>query len=176
MSRRIASLICLSALLLTACSHAQQTATDRTSASPAPALFYPTGIVPPGNWSQEVADGVYSADTQQQCCFLAGKSEFTLDNPPGARLAVFKFYVPSVKPFAKTPERVSAAFNGIPTGTPAELATGMHDVIFTIPASLRGKARLTASLAMSVKWIPKQIGLNADTRELSIILLQVGYI
>jgi hypothetical protein len=171
-------------VLLAACSHgAQQAANQSTGApgspssgSPAPALFYPPGIVPPGNYTAETSDGIYSADTAAQCCFMAGKATLTLDHPVGAQLAVFKMFVPSVKPFLKDSERVTVAFNGVQAGAPAILPAGLHDVIFTIPAALRGKHRLTATLAMSIKWVPKNIGLNADERELSILLLRVGYI
>jgi hypothetical protein len=145
------------------------------SASPGAPLFYPPGIEPPGDWTAQQHDGIYSSDTAAQCCFLAGRARLTLDNPPGSQLAVFKFFVPTVKPLAAG-ERVTVTVNGIQAGTPALLPAGMHDVIFTIPPSLRGKTHLTASLAMSVVWTPKRIGLNADERELSIMLLRVGYI
>ena len=114
--------------------------------------------------------------TADQCCFLAGHALLTLDVTPNAQLAVFKFFVPSVKPLLAAKERVTLTLNGVPSGTPADLTPGTHDVIFTIPTSLRGKHRLTAALAMSIVWVPKKIGLNADERELSVMLLRVGYI
>jgi len=52
----------------------------------------------------------------------------------------------------------------------------MHDVIFTIPTAMRAKRHLVATIAMSNPWVPNRIGLNADQRELSILLLRVGYI
>lgn len=160
--------------LLAACAHGAAN-NSAASASGAP-LFYPPGVLPPGDWQAQTRDGIYSADTADQCCFLAGRALLTLDVPPNAQLTVFKFFVPSVKPLLSGKERVTLTLNGVPSGTPADLAPGIHDVIFTIPAALRGKRRLTASLAMSVVWVPKQIGLNADERELSIILVRVGYI
>jgi hypothetical protein len=174
MIRRIAAALCLG--VLAACSGHASNAAAVSTATPAPPLFYPPGIVPPGDWSGQTRDGIYSADTLDQCCFLAGHTTLTLDHPPGAQLAVFKFFVPSVTPFLKSGERVRVAFDGIPSGKPADIPAGLHDVIFTIPPSLRHKGRLTATLDMSVHWIPQEIGLNADRRELSIMLLRVGYI
>jgi hypothetical protein len=179
MKRAIAALLCVATLA--GCTHAQrapaeQASADQSSASPLPALSYPAGVLPPGDYATQMADGIYASQTPAQCCFLGPKARFTLDNPPGAQLAVFTFYVPAVKPFAKQRERVSVAFNGITAGVPAELTTGIHEVIFTIPAALRQRRHLTASLAMSIAWVPQKIGLNADIRELSIMLLKVCYI
>ncbi|HTA40310.1 MAG TPA: hypothetical protein VK760_14600 [Candidatus Acidoferrales bacterium] len=171
MKRLFASLLCLALLAGCARAHPESSA----SATPGAPLFYPSGVEPPGDWAAQQHDGIYSSDTAAQCCFLAGRARLTLDNPPGAQLAVFKFYVPAVKPLAGG-ELVTASFNGVTAGKPALLPAGMHDVIFTIPPSLRSKAHLSASLVMSVKWVPKQIGQNADERELSIMLLRVGYI
>jgi hypothetical protein len=162
--------------LLAACAHGEAANSAAAGSASAAPLFYPPGVLPPGDWQAQTRDGIYSADTAAQCCFLAGRSLLTLDVAPNAQLAVFKFFVPSVKPFLAGKERVTLALNGIPAGTPADLTPGIHDVIFTIPASLRGKRRLAASLAMSVVWVPKRIGLNADERELSVMLLRVGYI
>ena len=171
MKRLFASLLCLA--LVAGCARAHPE--NGASASPAAPLFFPPGIEPPGDWHGQQHDGVYSSDAAAQCCFLAGRARLTLDNPPGAQLAVFKFYVPDVKPLAGG-ELVKATFNGIAAGTPALLPAGVHDVIFTIPPSLRSKPHLSASLVMSVKWVPKKIGQNSDERELSIMLLRVGYI
>jgi hypothetical protein len=161
-------------LLLAGCAHAQTNAA--ASASAGPSLFYPPGIVPPGDWAAQMHDGIYAAEKLDECCFLAGSAHLTLDNPKGAQLAVFKFFVPAVQPFLHGRERVSLALEGVAAGPPIDLSGGIHDVTFTIPASLRAKRHLSASLVMSVKWVPKRIGVNADERELSIMLLRVGYI
>jgi hypothetical protein len=161
--------------LLAACAHGESSNSATSAASGAP-LFYPPGVVPPGDWQAQTRDGIYSADTADQCCFLAGHALLTLDVTPNAQLAVFKFFVPSVKPLLAAKEHVTLTLNGIPAGTPADLTPGIHDVIFTIPTSLRGKRQLAAALAMSIVWVPKKIGLNADERELSVMLLRVGYI
>jgi hypothetical protein len=172
MRRLFALLSCFAFLAGCARAHGPDNA---ASATQGPPLFYPPGIEPPADWNGQQHDGVYSADTLAQCCFLAGHARLTLDNPPGAQIAVFKFFVPTVPPLAAG-ERVTVTVNGIQAGAPALLPSGSHDVIFTIPPSLRGKTHLTATLAMSVKWIPKRVGLNSDERELSIMLLRVGYI
>jgi hypothetical protein len=174
MKRALVTLLCLS-MFAAGCAR-ETTQNSAADTGTAPALFYPPGILPPGDSANERRDGVYSSDTAAQCCFLAGSSSLTLDNPPGAQLAVFKFYVPSVKPLLAGTERVRVAFDGLQAGAPARLSPGAHDVIFTIPASLRQKRHLVASIVMSVKWVPKEIGLNADERELSVMLLRVGYI
>ncbi len=164
-------------VVMAACSHGQDQKPDqRASAPPTPSVVYPAGIVPPEDWTSATRAGVYSSDSPKGCCFLAGHSLLTLDNPPGSQLAVFTFFVPSVKPLAREPESVSVSFDGIPSGKPAELAPGIQNVSLPIPESLRKKGHLTASLAMSVTWVPQRIGLNGDRRELSVMLVRVGYI
>ncbi len=163
--------------LLAACSHERSDATaEGSSGAAAPATVYPAGLVPPADWAGSRRAGIYPSDTPKTCCFLAGTSLLVLDNPPGSQLAVFTFYIPSVEPLTKNHERVVVRFNGKPAGPPAELSPGMQDVTVTIPAPLRRKRHLPASLAMSIKWVPKNIGLNDDRRELSIMLIRVGYI
>ncbi len=164
------------AAALTAC--ARDRAQDSSSGSSAGggSTIYPAGIVAPADFADAMHAGIYASDAPKTCCFLAGSALLTLDNPPGSQLAVFTFYVPSVAPLAKNAERVHVSFNGRPAGAPAVLSPGMQDVTFAIPPPLRGFRHLTAALNMSVKWVPKKIGLNEDRRELSVMLVRIGYI
>lgn len=173
---RFLSVVCLSVLMV-ACSRGQiQKPEAVASAPPTPSVVYPAGIVPPEDWSTATRQGVYSSESPKTCCFLAGHSTLTLDNPPGSQLAVFTFFVPSVKPLLKTPESVSVKFDGIASGKPAQLLPGIQNVSLPIPEALRKRGHLTASLAMPVTWVPQRIGLNGDRRELSVMLVRVGYI
>lgn len=160
------------AVLLPACSHGSGA---QTAAGPGGSAVYPAGIVVPADYATGARAGIYSSDEPKTCCFLAGSSQLTLDNPSGAQFAVFTFYVPSVVPL-KDGETVRARFEGRPAGAPAHLSLGMQDVTFPIPPALRDRRHITVSLNMSVKWVPKKIGLNADLRELSVMLVRVGYI
>jgi hypothetical protein len=160
---QIASLLLGFMIALTGCTAASPTA------------IYPAGIVAPANWASGVRAGIYSSDAPKTCCFLAGHVRLSLDNPPGSHSATFTFYVPDVQPLRGQAERVTVSFNGESAGAPVRLATGMQDVTFTIPQSLRQQRNITASLDMSVKWVPKNIGLNADERELSVMLIRVSY-
>ncbi len=155
---------------------ARTTARSRTHRARAGATVYPPGIVAPAGYADALHEGIYASDAPKTCCFLAGSALLTLDNPAGAQLAVFTFYVPSVAPLQKNAERVHVSFNGRAAGAPALLSPGMQDVSFPIPPALRGLRHLTAALNMSVKWVPKKIGLNEDRRELSVMLVRIGYI
>ena len=169
----IALLLCF-AVLATACSRG----TDNTSAQPSStssAILYPPGIVAPSDWATAVQQGVWGTNVPEQCCFLNGHPTLVLDNPPGSQIVVFTFYVPSVKPLLKRREQVTAAFNGILVGS-SVLTSGMQNVSFTIPPSLRNRSHIAASLSMSYAWVPRKLGLNADRRELSVMLTRVGYI
>jgi hypothetical protein len=138
--------------------------------------MYPAGIVSPANRAAAVRAGIYPADAPGQCCFLTGQSLLALDNPTGAQTAIFSFFVPSVKPLMQSkPERVTIELDGIKAGA-FDLAPGAHDVTLSIPTALRRERRIVASLTMSIAWVPAKAGVNGDTRELSVMLLKVGYI
>ena len=159
-------------MLLAACSHAKQPV---AVASVAPLSSYPPGIVPPADYAGALRAGIYPSDAPGQCCFLAGRSLLVLDNPTGAQLAVFTFYVPSLRPLQQHPERVFVTFDGLHAGS-AQLVPGLQNVTFTIPKPVRKTRHLVAGLTMSVHYVPKKIGLNPDTRDLSVVLTKVGYI
>ena len=173
--RRIAAALGIAAAF-TACAHDRAQDASGGSRAGAGSTVYPAGIVAPSDWVDAIHAGIYASDAPKTCCFLAGSALLTLDNPPGSQLAVFTFYVPSVAPLLKNGERVHVSFDGKPAGAPALLSPGMQDVTFAIPPPLRQHRHLTAALNMSVKWVPKKIGLNEDRRELSVMLVRIGYI
>ena len=158
------------------CSHGSaKRPNESPSPTASPARTYPAGIVPPANPRAALRAGIYPADPSGQCCFLAGRSLLTLNNPRDSQLVIFTFYVPSVRPFLNGPERVGVTFDGAAAGS-ALLAPGEHNATFAIPKSVRNTAHLVATLTMSTTYVPQKLGINGDVRELSILLLKVGYI
>lgn len=151
----------------------------QAAATPQPqtkAPFFPLGIVPPANWQQQQRDGVWSADTRASCCFLAKRADVHLSNPGGTQMVAFDVYLPSYVPLMRGPVTLTCAFNGVPAGPPVRLQLGMQTVNFPVPPALRNTAHLTATLDSSVTWVPAQVGLGNDRRELSVMLQRVGYI
>lgn len=178
--RIIAALVVL-LFATTAC--VQQRTDEDTSTNTAPtatptlaALTYPEGVVVPVDWYEQQNDGIYASVNPKECCFLAPVSKFTLNNPAGTQRAVFFFYVPSLAPFKAGKERVAVQFDGIASGSPAPLLPGGQQIIFSIPPALQKKPHLVATLTMSYSWVPKKLGVNGDTRTLTVILTKVGYI
>jgi len=138
-------------------------------------LFYPAGIVPPASRAAAIDQGLYPETTSTACCFLSGAARLRLAKPIGALRVVLEFNVPDTPPFAGQPERVSVAFGGISVGPPIALVKGVQDVSLPLPARLANEGVVTAALRMSIAYVPKQIGMNEDTRRLSIMLLRVRY-
>lgn len=174
MKRTLPVSAALTIAILTACAHHGQESSGATAAGAA--TTYPPGIVAPADYANALHAGIYASDEAKTCCFLAGSALLTLDNPPGAQLAVFTFYVPSVKPLLSHGERVHVRLNGRTAGEPAQLSPGMQDVQVPIPPDLRRVRHISAALNMSVSWVPKKIGLNEDRRQLSVMLVRIGYI
>lgn len=140
------------------------------------APFFPLGIVPPENWQQQRRDGVWSAQTRASCCFLAKRANVHLSNPPGTQMVSFDVYLPSYAPLMRGPVTLTCALNGVTAGPPVRLQLGMQTVNFPVPPALRDAPHLTATLESSVTWVPAQVGVGNDRRELGVILQRVGYI
>jgi hypothetical protein len=138
-------------------------------------LFYPAGIVPPASRAAAIDRGLYPETTSSACCFLSGTARLRLATPTGARRVVFEFNVPDTPPFAGRPERVSMAFGGSSTSPSIALVKGVQDVSVPLPARLVDERIVTVALRMSISYVPKQLGMNEDTRRLSIMLLRVRY-
>ncbi len=138
-------------------------------------LYYPPGVIPPDSAAAGARQGIYLDTAPDLCCFLNGKPSLRLRKPFGASVVVFKFDVPDTAPFANRPERVAIFFNALLAGPPVNLSPGTHEVSFRLTPSLARSSALTAAMRMSVAYVPKQIGMNDDTRQLSIKLLRVDY-
>jgi len=168
------------AVSLGGCARSRGEPSQRTAAvkEAAPAvstpLLYPGGIVPPPDAARAIKLGIYAATTRVECCFLRKKATLVFNNPTPTSTVTLKVIVPRAKPFLQAPERIALKLNGIPSGT-REAVPGLDNVSFTVPPALRNKTNLKADLSMSIMFVPKQIGYNSDTRELSVILVSVSY-
>lgn len=140
------------------------------------APFFPLGIVPPSDWQQQTRDGVWSSDTRKSCCFLSKRANVHLTNPAGTQMVAFDVYLPSYAPLMRRPVKLTCAFNGVAAGPPVTLRLGTQTVNFPVPPALRSTPHLTATLVPSVTWIPAEVGIGNDRRELSVMLQRVGYI
>ncbi len=138
-------------------------------------LYYPPGILAPASWAAGARQGIYLDTSPALCCFLNAKPSLQFDKPFGARIVVFTFDVPRTAPFAHRPERIEISFNGLTAGPPVVLSEGTHRVSFRLSPSLARSHHLVVAMRMSVAYIPKQLGINDDVRQLSIKLLRVDY-
>ena len=87
---------------------------------------------------------------------------------------VFRVYVPDFKPFANAPERIKTILGGVKMASVA-VPRGMHTLSFELPKRLAKSDTIRATLTMATSYVPKDIGVNNDTRTLSIILVDVSY-
>lgn len=138
-------------------------------------MHYPPGIAAPRGEADAQRRGIYLETSSAACCFLGEDAELELRKPPGYSVIVFSFLVPATPPFARAPEIVSVRFDGIPAGS-ASLSPGTRDVRFRLTPAMAKRGRIAASMHMSVSYVPKAIGMNGDTRRLSVKLLRVVYL
>ncbi|HKE38157.1 MAG TPA: hypothetical protein VKB39_12020 [Candidatus Baltobacteraceae bacterium] len=148
--------------------------TAAATPTPVPAFSYPGGLVLPRDETVAQKRGVYPAAGGETCCFLAKSATIVLAKPAGATTAIFSFFVPDFSPFANAPERVAMTFEGIAV-RPVDVPKGMHEVAVALPRSLASKASVNAFLDMTIAYVPADVGINGDTRTLSIVLTQVRY-
>lgn len=165
---RTLSLLLAVTLLLAACSHVpvQRGAGEGASTN----WLYSGGIEPPGNQSAAEKAGIYPATARNECCFLKRRSAIILTPTAGARTAVFHFYVPPVAPL-RTGEDVAVQINGRTAGH-ARLYSGSQELAVPLAAST---TPTRAIVTMSKSFVPKQLGMNDDPRELTVLLQSVTY-
>ena len=140
------------------------------------ATVYPPGIVAPAGYADALHEGIYASDAPKTCCFLAGSALLVLDNPAGAQLAVFTFYVPSVAPLQRNAERAHVSFNGRAAGAPALFVTRNAGRQLFHPAGAARASPFVRGAEHVGEMGTEKIGLNEDRRELSVMLVRIGYI
>jgi hypothetical protein len=137
-------------------------------------LTFPPGIVAFENATAAVQAGIYPGH-EKACCFLAPSARLMLDKPAGAIQATFNFYVPKMEPNSDEQIVTVAAAGQSASGSMKGNAGNRIVVTLALPPSYRSKTEVPVTISASKSFVPSKIGLNGDSRNLSVILTKVSY-
>jgi hypothetical protein len=147
------------------------------SATPADGVTLPIGVfVAPAERRNTDVDGLYpsTAPQDRMCCWLAPNATVTAKKARGGDALVLSVLVP---PFAFFSEGQTLTVDvGTSHQTFAGLAPGVHLLSLDLdPATraLSGDVRIALHAART--FVPANEGVNADTRELAVVLLGVTF-
>jgi len=138
----------------------------------APAPILPGFRLPKGVYAHDLTEveGVYP-DLPSRCCFLANHATFGIITPVSARSLTLNVYVPNVS--IPDEQRLTIRIDG---GAPIEtgiLKKGTFAAVrIPLPPSHNPKKHVEILPAYS--FVPKDLGMNADDRHLSVILTSVS--
>ena len=129
---------------------------------------YPQGITP-----SEIVRGIYAAYDAGSCCWVAAHAELKVLEPAGADTLLLNVYLPdfAVRSGANS---LSVQIDGAPSARRCCLGPGEHELKIPLPRAAHGL--LTITLRPDHTFVPKQLGLNGDSRHLSVMLRQVGFL
>lgn len=135
----------------------------------------PVGVeIGAGLRGEPIIDGLYPATAANDtCCWLAPTARVRLDVPRGARHATIAFLVLPFPFFERHPSAVTLRIGSRETHV-GNLVPGVHRI--TIDLSLESSvAARTVAIHTEPTFVPALEGVNADTRELGIILDSIAY-
>jgi hypothetical protein len=147
------------------------------SAPPADGVTLPIGVfVAPVDRHDTDVDGLYpsTAPQDRMCCWLAPNATVTAKKTSGGDAVILSVLVP---PFAFFSEGQTVTVDvGTSRQTFASLAPGVHLLSLDLDPATRafaGNVRIAIHAART--FVPAREGVNADTRELGIVLLGVTF-
>jgi hypothetical protein len=156
--------------LLAACS-SPSTSGSQTSAGTS--AVYPDGIVPFKTRGDAVRAGLYPSNATAGCCFLGPRASVRLAKPAGKVAATLHFYVPKVAPYAGGESVTVTAAGKKASGINA--GTRWIAVTLTLPNQLKNATSVPVEIVSSKSFVPSKLGMNGDTRELSVVLSKVDF-
>jgi len=137
-------------------------------------VILPPGIAAFKNASAAVDAGVYPGN-QKACCFLGPTARLILNKPAGKLVAIFNFYVPKMEPDASSQTITVAATGTSATGSLMGAVGRRIVVSLEFPAAYQNRTMVPVTIAASKSFVPSEIGMNGDTRRLSVMLIKVEY-
>lgn len=156
-------------VLLAACGSA-----SNGSQNSAAVAVYPAGIEPFRNPTLADKAGLYTSFSIHNCCFIQQRARLTLDKPVGARTATLQFFVPDVAPFRKGGQSVTVSVEGA-KATGSGAAGKWIAVSLALPPRFIGRTAVPVEISAAKSFNPAKLGMNGDTRDLSVILQKVDY-
>lgn len=141
---------------------------------PAMAAVYPPGIQTFKNPGAAANAGLYTSSSMRACCYIKQRATLTLDKPAGAQVATLYFFVPDATPF-KTGQSVTVSVGGR-SATASSVAGRPIVISISLPSRFVSATAVPIKIVAAKSINPKKLGINNDTRDLSVLLKKVEYL
>lgn len=143
-----------------------------TNEAPAVAV-YPPGIQAFKNPTAAFNAGLYISYATRDCCFIKQHAHLMFDKPAGARFATLYFFTPNAAPY-KTGQKVTVSVPGA-TATGTGVGGKWVTVSLALPPAYISKTMVPVEIATTKAFNPAKLGINGDSRELSVVLRRVDF-
>jgi hypothetical protein len=136
---------------------------------------YPPGVRAFPDAAAAIQSGLYPGKDASTCCFLKPVAHITLTVPPGKKRAIFTFYVPNVVTYSGG-ESVTISAGGKKTvGSSQRSNPRLIQTRVDLPKTRAVSRVVPVDLVAGKSYVPKALGINADNRRLSVMLISVRY-
>jgi hypothetical protein len=149
-------------------------ASHASDAQPAVAAVYPPGIKAFKNPGAAVNAGLYTSSSMRDCCFIKKRAVLTLEKPAGAQVATLYFFVPDLPPY-KTGQSITVSVGGR-SATASSLAGKQIVISIALPPRYVSDTDVPTEIVAAKSINPQKLGINNDTRDLSVLLKKVEYL
>src|SRR5581483_11545947 len=132
--------------------------------------YYPAGVQ-----SGAIETGVYPGNDSGSCCWMGPSATLRTTVPLGADTLLVTVFVPDYA----APRGGQSLRVQIDDGLAQEqccFGAGMHELAFRLPRSVQEQPEIVVHLAARSTFVPKTLGLNGDTRHLSVLLRGLDYL
>jgi O-antigen ligase len=131
---------------------------------------YPTGL----NGPSDVISGIYLGTDRGNCCWLGASGSLKISVPYGADTLLVTVFVPNyVAPKGGQSLRLQ-----VDAAAPQQrccFGAGQHEFAFRLPPTVREHPDIMVRLSAGATFVPKELGLNGDTRRLSFLIRGIAF-
>ena len=122
--------------------------------------------------AEQLVTGIFR-EGRSDGAWASGTVHLKLGMPPGTTaLHVNLFAPPGLESAAGAPQRLRCWFPDGTAGDSGQLPAGLHEIAFDLPAAARAARTIVVRLEAAWTIIPSAAGINADLRELSVLLVR----
>jgi hypothetical protein len=177
---RTSSVLLAALLVLAGCSgkRVSDIGTE-ASATPADAVRLPPGVtVPAAQLAQAAIDGLYPARSpaERPCCWIAPQALLNAPKTQDAGYLDLTVFVPDQAYFRTHEQGLTVAIAGGKSVRKCCFGPGTYTLRFPLNGTLRSRrGPVQIAIAADRAFVPREQGVNADTRRLGIIVIRVMY-
>lgn len=132
------------------------------------------GYYPAGLHRSAIVSGVYAGTDPGNCCWMGSHSTLKLAVPHGADTLLLTVIVPDYAA-SNAGQSLRLRVAGQPAQERCCFGQGMHELSFRLPPGTDEHSTIVLHLSARNTFVPKSIGLNDDTRHLSLLIRGVAY-